>query len=692
MVYAKREQLTIIKIEDGEGNISIEKLKKVLVEYPSNMIYCEKNGKLIGIISTGDILRAYRKQQERVAINKKYTALHYGEFMKAKEIFNANKNINALPVVTEDNVLIGDYTRWDDLLILECLTDMEYRQIEDILENKKTIVLVRPGRIFTDRQRMYERLKKYLETQKVKVKCIDHSEVPEYLNESDMILFVDDNEIRAQNAVIEITIGEKYDKNDKLKTYKSVLRKNKTFSDEQCAIYIKKLQSQGIKILGLVFSDSEYYKQLMKEIEHKFAAVGETPKNRPLKSMYKDFFDELYSEEYAERILDVPLGFANNGGVFSLKDCRGPYYNVIKGERYTTNQPEKYNKTVYFFGPCYIRGHYVEDKNTIESILQKYICRDGIAVRVVNCASIGMESNNAFLPRLVATQLKRGDIVVVGELPEEIEGVDYIDLSQVLEKNHVGAEWLVDRVWHCNHKVNECYANAIYDVLKPALEEKNYGQNELVEKDEDFIKLLYFDRYFADFNPSGYEKIGSAVMNCNPFTYGHRYLTEQALKIVDFLILFVVEEDKSVFSFAERYAMVCKGVEDLENVMVVPCGPFFSSQLTIPEYFNNKQMSADVVEHDEQDAAVFAGKIALQLGIRYRFFGEEPLDAVTNQYNLSMKKILPQYGIEAVIIPRKTVGGKVVSASRVRKCSGRKDIDILESQLPETIRTMLGLI
>ena len=52
------------------------------------------------------------------------------------------------------------------------------------------------------------------------------------------------------------------------------------------------------------------------------------------------------------------------------------------------------------------------------------------------------------------------------------------------------------------------------------------------------------------------KKIGSLNVNCNPFTRGHRYLIEEALKRVDHLFLFVVEEDASEFSFKDRYEMV----------------------------------------------------------------------------------------------------------------------------------------
>lgn len=48
-------------------------------------------------------------------------------------------------------------------------------------------------------------------------------------------------------------------------------------------------------------------------------------------------------------------------------------------------------------------------------------------------------------------------------------------------------------------------------------------------------------------------KIGAIVMNCNPFTYGHQYLIETAARLVNLLYIFVVEEDKSIFPFSQRY-------------------------------------------------------------------------------------------------------------------------------------------
>ncbi len=692
MLYTKRTQLTILELNKNEEKISIENLKTVLLERPSNMIYCESEGKLVGIISTGDIWRACTENKNVVSVNREFVYVCVGEYMKAKAAFKENAYINAIPVVTKDQILAGDYTRWDDLQVCEYLMEIDNGWCLSNLIKKEKIVLVRPGGVFIDRMSVFEKMQDYLKLQKVLFKCIKHSEVYHYLKMDYIILFVDENEIRACKTVQRIVFEEQCEENQNFRTYKSFFNLEFDFSDENCSIYLNKLQKEGIKVIGLVFEDSPFYKRLSGEMKERFVEIGEAPNDKWPQKIYEDFFDDLYTEEYADQITHLPLVLENHGGVRSLKDCRSKYYNVINGERYTVNQPNQYKKSIYFFGPCYIAGFWVEDKNTIESILQEHICREGIEAKVINCGTIQpVPIAYMYLPRLAVTQLKKGDIIVVDQPPQGIEGVYYLDLNCVLEKYHVGKEWMLEKVCHCNHRINRLYADAIYKVLLPVLEMQIENQGKLANKDQDFVRFLYLDRHFKDFNPKLYKKIGSVVINCNPFTYGHRYLIEQALQRVDFLIIFVVEQDKSLFSFTERFAMVRKGVGDLENVMVVPSGQFIASQMTIPEYFNRK-MSENAAEHDEQDFEVFARQIASPLGIRVRFFGEEPFDTVTNQYNISAQKVLPQYGVEAVIIPRKMVHGKVVSASVVRKClDARVDVDELEELLPDTTREMLGI-
>lgn len=164
--------------------------------------------------------------------------------------------------------------------------------------------------------------------------------------------------------------------------------------------------------------------------------------------------------------------------------------------------------------------------------------------------------------------------------------------------------------------------------------------------------------------PQG-SSVGSIVMNCNPFTNGHRYLIEYAAKQVDYLYIFAVEEDMSVIPFCDRYVLIREGTRDIPNIILVPSGKFIISRVTFYSYFQ-KDMYADNI-NSEEDVYIFARYIAKNLGITKRFVGEEPTDMVTNSYNQKMKEVLPKYGIELIEIPRKRVeNGKIISASTVR--------------------------
>ncbi|MBO4780211.1 MAG: hypothetical protein J5497_06205 [Selenomonadaceae bacterium] len=172
-------------------------------------------------------------------------------------------------------------------------------------------------------------------------------------------------------------------------------------------------------------------------------------------------------------------------------------------------------------------------------------------------------------------------------------------------------------------------------------------------------------------------------MNCNPFTLGHQYLVEYAASKVIKLYIFVVEEDKSEFPFADRIELVKHGVKHLSNVEVLPSGKFIISQQTFSGYFNKASLQ-DVTVDSSEDVEIFGKEIAPTLGITIRFAGEEPKDNVTRQYNETMKEILPRYGVEFCEIPRKTFGDEPISASKVREALKTGDFDKIRNLVPET--------
>lgn len=166
--------------------------------------------------------------------------------------------------------------------------------------------------------------------------------------------------------------------------------------------------------------------------------------------------------------------------------------------------------------------------------------------------------------------------------------------------------------------------------------------------------------------PEGVSDIGSIVMNCNPVTNGHLALIRHGAAHCAFLYLFVVEEDRSFFPFADRLELVRRATEGMERVCVCPGGPFIISAMTFPTYFLKETESPSLLQ-SELDVTLFGQCLAPPLGIRKRFAGQEPLDPVTRCYNETMARLLPGMGVEFCEIPRAERGGAPISASRVRR-------------------------
>ena len=172
---------------------------------------------------------------------------------------------------------------------------------------------------------------------------------------------------------------------------------------------------------------------------------------------------------------------------------------------------------------------------------------------------------------------------------------------------------------------------------------------------------------------------GVVVMNCNPFTLGHRYLIEQAAKQVERLFVMVVREDCSLFAYAERKAMVEQGVAHLENVTVIDGSEYAISQATFPTYFLKRLDDAA----DTQmllDLDLFRRHIAPALGATVRFVGTEPTDRLTRRYNQLMHEVLA----DVRETDRLEKEGNAVSASRVRKAMEQGDMSTIRQLVPPT--------
>ena len=178
------------------------------------------------------------------------------------------------------------------------------------------------------------------------------------------------------------------------------------------------------------------------------------------------------------------------------------------------------------------------------------------------------------------------------------------------------------------------------------------------------------------------KQAAALVMNANPFTLGHQYLTERAAAENETVHLFLVSEDASLVPWPVRKRLVLEGTAHLNNIIYHDSGPYIISSATFPSYFLKDE--ADVIEsHARLDLAVFQ-KIAGVLGIRRRYVGEEPFSRVTGIYNRIMREELPKHGVECVVVPRREQDGQIISASLVRQCIQADDIDALTTLVPET--------
>lgn len=172
---------------------------------------------------------------------------------------------------------------------------------------------------------------------------------------------------------------------------------------------------------------------------------------------------------------------------------------------------------------------------------------------------------------------------------------------------------------------------------------------------------------------------GIIIMNCNPFTLGHRYLIEQAAQQMETLYILVVREDCSMFSYDERKAMIVRGVAHINNVVVCNGSEYTISATTFPTYFlkclsdaSDTQMTLDI--------DLYRRHIAPALGATVRFVGTEPDDPLTRRYNELMKSMLP----DVREVARLQQSGVVVSASRVRKAIVENHLALAARLVPPT--------
>lgn len=227
----------------------------------------------------------------------------------------------------------------------------------------------------------------------------------------------------------------------------------------------------------------------------------------------------------------------------------------------------------------------------------------------------------------------------------------------------------------------------LYTKIKSAKFFSDLGFYEIAQADDTLVFMENRKNGFADYlaalSKTRTQGLSAAlVMNANPFTLGHQYLVEKAASECDTLHIFIVSEDASLVPFSVRKRLVLDGTSHLSNVICHDSGPYIISNATFPSYFL-KDEEAVIKGHAKLDLKIFT-RIARSLSITRRYVGEEPASQVTGIYNQIMAEQLPLAGIECVVVPRKQVMDKPVSASTVRLLLQKRDFETLANLVPAT--------
>ena len=442
--------------------------------------------------------------------------------------------------------------------------------------------------------------------------------------------------------------------------------------------------SGGIEFRSKLLSAKELYRTLI------------ASKNDTVETTFDRFG---YNNAQVIQLLKMDKAKKNLDGTTSLFNDMHPLRQIINGKRRTAYQPDKYLNRIYFLGPCHYFGRNAPFDKTIESYLQQMLNENNLPYCVENEGQAFSERTQDMYYNLNALNLKAGDIIFfyIWDMYPNDNIVPLIDLSDVFDPPYDYRE-----IFCTKGHVNELGYKILAEKFFNFLTENNFF------RDVDFNypppPAPYFHRYgippqfetggskvFVNEELEAYKQtlrakklpIGALVMNCNPFTLGHQYLVEYAAAQVVKLYIFVVEEDKSDFPFADRLELVKQGVRHFRNVEVLPSGKFIISQQTFSGYFSKEEFQ-DVAVDSSEDVEIFGREIAPTLGITIRFAGEEPTDNVTRQYNETMKEILPRYGVEFREIPRKTFGDEVISASTVRAALKNGDFEKIRNLVPRS--------
>ncbi|MCQ2820520.1 MAG: hypothetical protein MJ252_24920, partial [archaeon] len=437
-----------------------------------------------------------------------------------------------------------------------------------------------------------------------------------------------------------------------------------------------KLKKKGVKFLlfegpilskikNLTKDDLRYYKATPERIKY-------LTDERDVPFLGDLYFDNPESLEYMVKFYYYKTHGIDKGSYITNSDVDiEVLLQVINGTRrtYYLNEDNNTNiQNVYFYGDRIAYGTYVADHFTVESQVQQMVNKDNKYGNMINRGvNIDKDIVNDFERILYEPNLKKDDIIIdINEVDQNMEGImkkfglTVYETSELFNRPNKIGYWMITEPYHINHNGVKVISESIYKILKPLLRNKppSLKKEEPVEdlgNSKDFFKrreeadfkdyLETIDEMKSKKNITG--RIGSVILNYFPFTLGHRYLIEQALKTTDHLMVFIIEDDDADLYY-DKFNLVQKGTAGLyRKVTLLPGKDILASLLTLRNKNPKIGLSADVITHISK----FGKRICPLLGIS-SFYSAKKNDLI--------KKELAKYNIAFNEIPAKFLPNKQI--------------------------------
>ncbi len=286
------------------------------------------------------------------------------------------------------------------------------------------------------------------------------------------------------------------------------------------------------------------------------------------------------------------------------------------------------------------------------------------------------------------------------EIIGTISHQDYIIKDLAVDESYQSeniASLLINEILN-NFRINNIYNYQVFTKLIYKNIFLSLGFKEIIETDKVIlleggayfindkikeIKQTIINR-FGEINENS--DIGCVVINGNPITNGHLHLIEQASLNHKMVLLFVVEEDKSDFTFNERFSFAYLSTVRLGNVCVIPSSKYIVSQSTFPSYFL-KDENEVLSQYSQIDSLIFNKYFIDQLFIKKRYVGSEEQEKM-NSYNNTLKEVLKD---KLEIIERLKQNNQIISASTVRSLLKQNKLEEALQYLPREIHSLIKL-